>query len=49
MEESDQMHLLPLPQRVPITDFKIAIITMSLFEKNDKEVFECLAKLYGFS
>jgi len=43
------MHLLPLPNRVPIDDFKNAVIALTLFDKNDRDVFECLSKLYGFS
>jgi hypothetical protein len=49
MDDSDQMHLMPLPTRVPINCFKIAVIALTLFEKKDREVFECLANLYGFS
>jgi len=33
------MHLFPLPVRVPIEAFKPATITLTLFDKNDKEVF----------
>ena len=42
------MHLMPLPQRVPIDVLSQAIIALTLFEKNDKDIFECLAKIYGF-
>ena len=43
------MHLMPLPQRVPIEGLSQATIALTLFEKkNDKDIFECLAKLYGF-
>ena len=48
MEDSDQMHLMPLPQRVPIEGLSQATIALTLFEKNDKDIFECLAKIYGF-
>ena len=42
------MHLMPLPQRVPIEVLSQATIALTLFEKNDKDIFECLAKIYGF-
>ncbi len=48
IEDNDQMHLLPLPQRIPVADFGTTLIALTLFDKNDKEVFECLVKLYGF-
>ena len=33
---------------MPIKSFESVSITLTLFDKNDKEVFECLSKLYGF-
>ena len=48
VDERDQMHLLPLPHRIPVKQFEQAIVTLTLFDPNDREVFECLVKLYGF-
>jgi hypothetical protein len=48
-EDSDKMHLLPLPVKVPLPAFRAATVTLTLFEKSDREVFEFLVGLYGFS
>ncbi|TNV81653.1 hypothetical protein FGO68_gene48 [Halteria grandinella] len=48
IDDCDKMHLLPLPNKVPIPSFSQAIVTLTLFEKNDREVFEFLVGLYGF-
>lgn len=48
MDDCDKMHLLPLPNKVPIASFSKAIVTLTLFDQNDREVFEFLVGLYGF-
>lgn len=49
LEESDKMHLLPFPMKVPIPQFSEVSITLTCFDKPDREIFECMVKMYGFA
>lgn len=48
LDDANCMHLLPLPQRIPVTEFETVNVALTLFEKADKDVFDRLVKLYGF-
>lgn len=48
LDDTNCMHLLPLPQRIPVAELSRVSVALTLFEKADKDVFDRLVKLYGF-
>jgi hypothetical protein len=34
---------------VPVSNFASVSVSLTLFDKNDRDVFECLVRLYGFA
>ena len=48
LNQTNAVHLCPLPQRVPIASFQDLAIEFTLFPEVDKYVFNKIAELYGF-